>query len=231
MGTHAICQGLNQRWPVAVSSVIHVFGGHGIAGKHIVSIHLNAWNPKPFATKIERNNCLGRYWRANCPLVVLTEKHQWRLVYCREQQCLADITLGCGTITKVGNDRLVDIRVSGSDYSVEFHSHGVTSGMQNLSSQNNCIKMESGFFRIPATVIYPTHHFDNRHQINTVSDCNTVLSIAREHVIVWTNRVTRTYLRCLLPNSGNPKTHLTLALQGGALIIESPDSRHVFIEL
>ena len=155
---------------------------------------------------------MRRYRGANGPLVVLTEKHQWRLVYCGKQQCLAHVTLGCGTITKVGNDRLVDIWVSSSDYPVEFNSHGVTCGMQNLRTQNNCVKVKPSFFRIPTTVIYPTHHFDNRHQIDTVSDRYPVLSIAREHVIVWANCVARTYLRCLLPNCRNPKTHLALAL-------------------
>ena len=62
--------------------------------------------------------------------------------------------------------------------------------MQHLRTEHDCVKVEASFLWVPTSVVYPTHHLEYGHQLNAVRDGNSVLSIAWEDVVVFTNRIT-----------------------------------------
>ena len=138
-----------------------MLGGHRVASQHVVAIDLDSWNTESGSTKIKRHNSLCRNWRANCPLVVLTEKHQGSFCGGSKKQRFADIALGGCAIAEVGDYCLINIRVSGSDISIEVHAHGVAGGVKHLGSKHDGVKVESGFFRVPSAVVYTAHDLDD----------------------------------------------------------------------
>ena len=59
--------------------------------------------------------------------------------------------------------------------------------MKNLGRKNNGVMVKTSFLWVPTSVVNPAHHFQNRDQFDSVSQSNSVLSIAWEDVIVFTD--------------------------------------------
>ena len=103
--------------------------------------------------------------------------------------------------------------------------------MQDLRAQNDGVEVEASFLGVPATVIHTTHHLENRHQLDAVGYRNPMLAVAGENVVVSADAIAGPNLSSLLANGRNPKSQLTLALQGNRFNVKTPNARHVAIKL
>ncbi len=105
--------------------------------------------------------------------------------------------------------------------------HGVAGRVQDLGSHHDRVRLEAVFVHVPATVGDPAEQAENVQRIDAPAPGHRMLTVGREDHVVGAQRPRRADLGRLLPAQARPQAELTLALQGGRLLVEPACDHHV----
>src|SRR5207342_1666082 len=90
----------------------------GVRREDVVAVDADAGEAEAEGPLVERDPGLALDRLGDRPLVVLAEEHDRGVVGGREDERLVDVALAARTVTEVGDDRGVAVRVAGADHAV-----------------------------------------------------------------------------------------------------------------
>src|ERR1035437_6401413 len=228
--THPVGECLDQHRSLPAAGGVQRSFGHGIHGEHVVAVHPDPGEAEAAGPLVEGDPGLALDRLGDGPLVVLAEEDDGRVHGRRVHEGLVHVALGARTITEVGDDGRVPIKVACADGVVVLDTHRVTHCMQRLSADDDRVEMEVVLVRVPSAMVDPAEHPQQVEGVDPATPGNAVLAVRREGVVLRTKRTTGADLCCLLAEQACPQAELTLALQGRGLGVEPADEDLVAIE-
>ncbi len=228
---------------------------HGQGRQHVVAVHPDTGDAEPAGPEIDRDAGLPPRRLGDRPVVVLAEEDHRRLEHARPVERLVDITLTGRSVAEVDQGRRQAVAVTGGAAApggaagdagggdgpvgrpdrpatqtrpgLLGDPHGVAGRVQDLGTHHDRVRLEAVFVHVPAAVGRPAEQAEDVQRVDAPAPGHRVLAVGREDHVVGAQRPRRADLGRLLPAQARPQAELTLALQGGRLLVEPARDHHV----
>ena len=230
MSTATVGEGLDEHRTVAGANGIQAGPGHGVHGDDVVAVDAQAGNAETFAALAQWCRSLDVGGFRDGPLVVLAEEQHRCVEGSGEGQRLRDIALRGGSVAEAGDGCSVAFEVTGADVAVHGHAHRVSGGVQGLRADDDRVRVEAVFLRVPTAVVLASEHAEESFRFDSASVGEAVFAIGGEDEVLGASRPAHPDLSCFLTEHRRPEAELSLALQGRTLSIDATHQDHVPVE-
>ena len=242
-GVRAEAVGLsfNQHGAFTGTNLLHGVAGRGEHRENVVAVHADTFKAVACGAGGHRHAGLHLEGHGDSPAVVLHEEEHRCVIGGGKNHGLVRITLGGGAVTEVDrHGRLLGVlgrvgclALTGAadagfslDVGVEVQTHGVADCMQGLGGKHLGVGVEVVCLHVPAVGGGAAEDGDQVAEVHAARQGDGVLTVGGEDVVVGRVGECGADLCGFLASTGYPEGELTLALQGGCLVVESAGGVH-----